>query len=311
MVREAAGGFVRTASSGCSFGYESHSSAVGLSEQLEQIRCRHPSNETSAMRFGLPNTKYVVVAPAHNEDGTQSAIGLRRRPVESAAEAFTVLRRRHPDPAAPVRDSRTQCRQFALGTKVPIDQALQDVMTQIGARVDEGYGSYTHRDPAAPGEATRIERATDEVDGYRDMTNDFTAIALHADALNCGEQASLASDSLRAMGFHSQLYASPGADHVVAICSSSAIPSQLRRNMAEWSPSIYVCCPWSGVACRGTDFPAMFRAKMTEWANRGEQVFLEERRDNRPGGWTLANDPEWVEGVIGSPAARSAPESSV
>ncbi|WWQ31359.1 hypothetical protein RSgd_2557 [Ralstonia solanacearum] len=144
-----------------------------------------------------------------------------------------------------------------------------------------------------PEEADRQARATLEVERMRSQYDPLTA-AMQGEAHQCQELSLLAMHHLENRGLQAQILELGGDDeavtHDVAIIGPASNP--LPTDMTEWHPDVYVCDPWSNIACRASDYPDQFTRKMEKWEEAGKLVGFQAK------GFVLPTDPDWMRDVL-------------
>ncbi|KQV95836.1 hypothetical protein ASC87_04650 [Rhizobacter sp. Root1221] len=144
-----------------------------------------------------------------------------------------------------------------------------------------------------PEEVVRQEKARLEVDRIRLKTDPLTA-AMQGKAHQCQELALLAMHHLQERGLEAQILELGGDDqavtHAVAIIGPASNP--LPAAMTEWHRDVYVCDPWSNIACSAREYPAEFTRKMQKWEDRGKLVGFQTK------GFVLPTDRAWVNDVL-------------
>lgn len=79
---------------------------------------------------------------------------------------------------------------------------------------------------------------------------------------NCLEYSCVVARFLKGKKAVFNLVTFRGGDHVfVAIGQTSPYPT----NFAAWDPQAAICDAWADIACAATDFPARWRARMSNW----------------------------------------------
>ncbi|MHA6847785.1 hypothetical protein [Ralstonia syzygii] len=144
-----------------------------------------------------------------------------------------------------------------------------------------------------PKEVARQERATLEVERMR-LQYEPLAAAMQGKAHQCQELALLAMHHLQERGLPAQILELGGDDetvtHDVAIIGPASNP--LPADMKEWHPNVYVCDPWSNIACRARDYPDQFTRKMEKWEGAGKLVGFQAK------GFVLPTDSDWLRDVL-------------
>lgn len=187
------------------------------------------------------------------------------------------------------------------GPRIPLSRE-QMAVTKVLHRVrDEFYlrssnfkSSNKTRSGRGDVETHRVENAQKEILRMRgqalyDSDTDFISVAMEGRAHNCGELASLAKLYLEDEGFVARTIDFK-ADHSAAVIGADF--GGLPADMTQWEPSIYICDPWTNIACRGSDYPDQFLAKMAKWQGQGKSIKI----DNR--GFVSPLDQQWVNDML-------------
>lgn len=144
-----------------------------------------------------------------------------------------------------------------------------------------------------PEEQARQEQATLEVERMRAKPDPLQA-AKQGKAHQCQELALLAAHHLEERGLAAQILELGGDDqsvaHDVAVIGRASNP--LAADMRTWPADVYVCDPWSNIACSARDYPAEFTRKMKKWEDDGKFVGY------APAGFVLPTDPRWMNDVL-------------
>ncbi len=144
-----------------------------------------------------------------------------------------------------------------------------------------------------PEEADRQERATLEVERIRSQDDPLTA-AMQGKAHQCQELALLAMHHLQERGLKAQILELGGDDeavaHDVAIIGPASNP--LPADMKKWPQDVFICDPWSNIACSARDYPEKFTRKMKKWEDGGKLIGFQTK------GFVLPTDREWVNDVL-------------
>lgn len=160
-----------------------------------------------------------------------------------------------------------------------------------------------------PAEERRQALAAEEVSRIREQSNYLDA-AMSGRAHHCGELALLAIHRLHeqhGLEARSLLLGTCGdreqvgeegeeeqdAVHEVAVIGPASNP--LPADMTTWHPDVYVCDPWSNIACRARDYPEKFVAKMEKWERDGKAVGF------APEGFVLPSNEAWIGSVLQGP----------
>lgn len=144
-------------------------------------------------------------------------------------------------------------------------------------------------------EMDRLQKAGAEIVRMRDqqITNsDFnvTDVIRDGKAHNCEELARLAAYLLEDTGFPARVVQFGAIHGVAAIgAGSGALPADMRN----WEPHIYICDPWSNIACRATDYPDQFLAKMDKWHGQSKVISFDAAR-----GFVSPMDSAWINTVL-------------
>ncbi|SDE63130.1 hypothetical protein SAMN05192589_12327 [Paracidovorax valerianellae] len=153
-------------------------------------------------------------------------------------------------------------------------------------------GNKVHGD-GGPEEAVRQERATLEVERIRAQADPLKA-AMEGEAHQCQELALLAMHHLQERGLNAQILELGGDDEGVAhdVAIIGPAPNPLPADMKNWPADVYVCDPWSNIACSAKDYPKEFTSKMKKWEDAGKLVGYQ------PKGFVLPTDRQWVNDVL-------------
>ncbi|WCM93912.1 hypothetical protein M5C99_04050 [Acidovorax sp. NCPPB 2350] len=150
-----------------------------------------------------------------------------------------------------------------------------------------------------PEEMRRQEMATEEVLRIRAQDDALTATMM-GKAHQCGELTLLAMHHLQERGLEAQSLLFGGGEgdeedeedgvHEVAIIGPASNP--LPVDMTQWHPDVYVCDPWSNIACKARDYPKEFVQKMKKWEDDGKLVGYP------PEGFVLPTNKNWISDML-------------
>ncbi|MDA8443620.1 hypothetical protein [Paracidovorax valerianellae] len=122
-----------------------------------------------------------------------------------------------------------------------------------------------------------------------DTNTNAVSVAMDGRAHNCGELTTLARLYLEDEGYVARTLEFV-ADHVVAVIGAGS--GGLPADMSEWDSDIYICDPWSNIACLGNNYPEQFLAKMSRWQEEGKFIKIDDR------GFVSPLDERWVNDVL-------------
>jgi hypothetical protein len=66
----------------------------------------------------------------------------------------------------------------------------------------------------------------------------------------------------------------PG-DHAFVALNQPLSGGKYPKDFAKWSADAVICDPWAKLACKASDYPTQWKAKMDKWANRGLSIGLQ------------------------------------
>jgi hypothetical protein len=145
-------------------------------------------------------------------------------------------------------------------------------------------------------EATRIYQATCEIARMRaqvdSLEEDCLTVAQEGMAHNCSELAVLAVYNLQDRNLPAHIASMAGRTHTAAIIGPVEGKNEMPSDMTQWHPDIYVCDPWSNIACRANDYPAAFRQRMEKWEADGKKVWLSGT------GFVPPTTPQWMNSIL-------------
>ena len=183
---------------------------------------------------------------------------------------------------------------------VPTSPQRQAAVTAVLKEVRDIYCKKSNlksgnkvRGDGGPDELDRQEKATLEIERMRSEPDPLRA-AMNGKAHQCQELALLAVYHAQERGLPAQILELGGDDVAVAhdVAVIGPIPDPLPPDMAAWPSDVYVCDPWSNIACKARDYPDRFSQKMEKWEQAGKLVGFP------PKGFVFPTDPDWMGDVL-------------
>lgn len=250
--------------------------------------CVSKSSGTS-MSGGRDAHSAISAPPRHERAQNRNA-----RQARSDLAQLSDLNRSRPTISAAGSSSIQARRTGALPST-----AAQAAVTDVLRLVRETYykpnlksGNKVKGD-GGPEEFERQQQATDEVERMR-MEDDPLEAAMQGRAHQCQELTLLAVHHLQERGLRAQVLELGGDDvavtHNVAVIGPASNP--LPADMKKWHPDVYLCDPWSNIACRAKDYPEQFANKMKKWEGAGKLVGFMLK------GFVLPTDRQWMHDVL-------------
>lgn len=231
-----------------------------------------------APRDGRAQGRTASQASSHLSDLSRS------RPGASDAEAAAFQRQR----VAVLSSARRQAQSEAQAAVTDVLKFVRKTYYKPNLK----SGNKVKGD-GGPEEMDRQEKATLEVERMRLQANPLAA-AKDGKAHQCQELALLAMHHLQERGLEAQILELGGDDEAVAhnVAIIGQAPDPLPADMRNWPVDVYVCDPWSNIACSVRDYPAEFTRKMQKWEDAGKLVGFQTK------GFVLPTDRAWVNDVL-------------